>query len=166
MAVFSLPDDAATDAFGAALAPFLHAGDVILLSGPVGAGKSTLSRAIIRTRLAELDRVEDIPSPTFTLVQTYDLDDLDIWHVDLYRLTEPAELDELGLIDAFDDQICLVEWAERLGGLAPATALCVEISVTEDDRRNLSLEWEGERWNSVVQTMIKNGARHWQIKTK
>jgi tRNA threonylcarbamoyladenosine biosynthesis protein TsaE len=111
----------ATTACGAALAPYLRAGDSLLLSGPVGAGKSTFARAVIRTLTGNPQ--EDVPSPSFTLVQTYDAPDLTIWHVDLYRLDGPGAVLELGLDAAVDNALCLIEWPERLGPLAPAGAL-------------------------------------------
>ena len=94
----------------------LRAGDCVLLEGPIGAGKTHFCRALIRARLG---REEDVPSPTFTLVQTYDAD-VEIWHADLYRLSHPDEALELGLEDAFASAICLVEWPERLGELCAA----------------------------------------------
>lgn len=114
-----LPDPAATEAFGAWFAPRLRPGDCVLLEGPIGAGKSLFARALIQTRLG---RAEDVPSPTFTLVQTYEAD-VEIWHADLYRLSHPDEVFELGLDAAFDSAICLIEWPDRLGRFAPAGAL-------------------------------------------
>lgn len=105
-----------------ALAPGLVAGDVLLLSGPIGAGKSHFARALIRWRMRRADALEDVPSPTFTLVQSYPLPDGEIWHADLYRLSDPDEVEELGLAAAFDDAICLVEWPDRLPE-PPETAL-------------------------------------------
>ncbi|SEN55786.1 tRNA threonylcarbamoyladenosine biosynthesis protein TsaE [Pseudorhodobacter antarcticus] len=127
-----LPDDAATARLGAAFAQLLRAGDTILLSGGIGAGKTHFSRALIRARL---DRAEDIPSPTFTLVQTYDAGDVEIWHADLYRLSHPDEALELGLDAAFDAAICLVEWPDRLGNLAPPNALHLTLTLEGDGRR-------------------------------
>jgi tRNA threonylcarbamoyladenosine biosynthesis protein TsaE len=121
-----LPDDAATDRLGAALAPRLRPGDAVLLSGPVGSGKSQLARALIRARLG---RAEEVPSPTFTLVQIYEAPDgAVLWHADLYRLAGPQEAEELGLAAAFETAICLVEWPDRLGGLQPADALSVALA--------------------------------------
>lgn len=150
MKTFSLNTEEDMARFGATLAPRLAAGDCLLLSGPVGAGKSVLARAIVQTRLAALGRAEDVPSPTFTLVQTYDLDKVQIWHSDLYRLSSLEELFELGLEEAFSDQITLVEWAERLGPLAPAGALSVSIAPAADDSRRLSLEWSEPKWDSKL----------------
>ncbi len=115
-----LPDATATETLGKALAPLLRAGDVLLLTGPIGAGKTHFARALIQSLLAV---PEDIPSPTFTLVQVYEAQACEIWHADLYRLNSVSEVDELGLIDAFESAICLVEWPDRLGAEAPARAL-------------------------------------------
>ncbi|MFN3644891.1 MAG: tRNA (adenosine(37)-N6)-threonylcarbamoyltransferase complex ATPase subunit type 1 TsaE [Gemmobacter sp.] len=121
--VFSLPDAAATEALGRWLADRLGPGDVLLLEGPIGAGKTHLARALIQHRLAAAGRMEDVPSPTFTLVQVYDNASGEIWHADLYRLSHPAEVAELGLDEAFGTALCLVEWPDRLGKLTPAHAL-------------------------------------------
>lgn len=106
-----LPDAAATEALGRALAPHLAAGEAVLLYGPLGAGKSTLARALIRA-LTTPD--EEVPSPTFTLVQYYDAEP-PLAHFDLYRLDRPEEVREIGLVEALDDGAVLIEWPERLG---------------------------------------------------
>lgn len=128
-----LPDETATAELGERIAPLLRAGDTLLLQGPIGAGKSHLARALIRARIG---RNEDVPSPTFTLVQTYDSDP-DIWHADLYRLTHPDEVWELGLDDAFATAICLVEWPDRLGSHLPPDALHIALSAEGDGRTAL-----------------------------
>ena len=102
----------------------------VLLEGPIGAGKSHLARALIRARLG---RMEDVPSPTFTLVQTYQAD-VEIWHADLYRLSHPDEVAELGLEDAFSHAICLIEWPDRLGRLTPANAIRIALSTSGEGR--------------------------------
>jgi tRNA threonylcarbamoyladenosine biosynthesis protein TsaE len=130
--VLSLSDDAATAALGERLARLLQPGDTVLLEGPIGAGKSHLARALIRARLG---RMEDVPSPTFTLVQTYEAADTEIWHADLYRLGHPDEVLELGLEQAFGTAICLVEWPDRLGPHLPADALHLQLSVQGEGRR-------------------------------
>ena len=123
----SLPTEDDTTRLGAALAHILRRGDTVLLSGPVGSGKSALSRAVIRARLGEPHH--EVPSPTYTLVQVYDdPTGIEIWHADLYRLSDPAEVEELGLTEAFDSAICLVEWPDRLADLRPATALAIEMA--------------------------------------
>lgn len=136
----TLDSPEATAAFAARLAPALGAGDLLLLSGQIGAGKSHFARAVISTCLAALDLVEDIPSPTFTLVQTYEAGGLQIWHSDLYRLTNADEVLELGLLEAFDSALCLVEWPDRLGELAPKTAARLDFSPGADpDQRRLRI---------------------------
>ena len=120
-----LPDAEATAALGERLAALLQAGDTVLLHGPIGAGKSHLARAFIQRRLG---RLEDVPSPTFTLVQTYDTDGPEIWHADLYRVSHPDEVLELGLGDAFSSAICLIEWPDRLGSHTPSDALNLRLT--------------------------------------
>lgn len=134
-----LPDAAATDRVGAALGRALRPGDAVLLEGPLGAGKSALARAAIRARLADAGRDEEAPSPTYTLVQTYEAPRGDIWHADLYRLSNPDEALELGLAEAFADAICLIEWPDRLADLTPPDALTVQLSVTGDTARRARL---------------------------
>ncbi len=145
-----LPNAAATTALAERLAPELRAGDVVLIEGPIGAGKSHFCRSLISARLAALGRAEDIPSPTFTLVQTYDLDDVEIWHCDLYRLSSSEDVAELGLEEAFTTAICLVEWPDRLGDTAPEDALT--LSLTPDasgDARDARLSSAAPRWQPV-----------------
>lgn len=126
---FSLPDEEATSALAARIAPYLKVGDTLLLQGDIGAGKSAFARALIRARLG---RMEDVPSPTFTLVQTYEDEIAELWHCDLYRLTHPDEALELGLDDAFETAICLIEWPDRLGDVAPKSALTLSFEAQED----------------------------------
>lgn len=145
---FTLAGPAATRAFGRALAPLLEPGDVILLSGGIGAGKTELARAIIQARLDACGRLEDVPSPTYTLVQVYEDDHGEIWHVDLYRLTGPEEAAELGLLDAFDTALCLVEWPDRLGSHAPSGALSVALEPSADGAsRHVHLTSDRADWS-------------------
>ena len=120
---------AKTEAVARRLAPRLMPGDVILLDGPIGAGKSAFARALIRARLGNPD--EDVPSPTFTIVQTYADATADIWHCDLYRLSHPQEAVELGLDEAFETAICLIEWPDRISALLPARALSITLAAGE-----------------------------------
>jgi len=127
-----------------ALAARLRAGDTVLLSGDVGAGKSHFARAAI---LSLLDAPEDVPSPTYTLVQTYRGRDCEIWHADLYRLGDASELAELGLEVAFDAAIVFVEWPDRLGALAPARALGIGFSASgTEETRVLNVTWNDATW--------------------
>ena len=138
---FSSPD--ATAAFGQDLAPLLAAGDVVLLTGDIGAGKSHLVRAILRRRMQDIGHIEDVPSPTFTLVQTYDLDGTEFWHADLYRLSSPDEAIELGLQDAFETAVCLIEWPEVLSEETPNHAIHLDIALSDqgEDHRRVSIRW-------------------------
>lgn len=122
-----LPDLATTRALGAALGAALRPGDLVALTGDLGAGKSELARAAIRARLAMPDL--EVPSPTFTLVQTYEAPDLEIWHVDLYRLERPGDALELGLEEAFADAAMLIEWPGRLGDALPAARLDLALTI-------------------------------------
>jgi len=140
-----LADEAATGALGARIAALLRAGDVITLSGPLGAGKTALARAVLRAA----GHAGEVPSPTFAIVQPYDELDPPIWHCDLYRLEGPEELDELGLDSVLLDGALLVEWPERAGEAAWPQALRLRLDVREDGSRALTWEvpaaWE-QRW--------------------
>lgn len=141
--VLASPD--VTCRFARALGQRLRGGDVILLEGGIGAGKTHFARCLIQSLLLV---AEDVPSPTFTLVQEYDTEQGDLWHADLYRLTGPDEVVELGLVDAFETAICLVEWPDRLGDMRPQSALTLRFAdATDPDSRNLTLAWTAERWN-------------------
>lgn len=144
-----LDDLAATERLAAAVAPHLGAGDLVALSGGLGAGKSAFARALIRARLAVLGRDEEVPSPSYTLVQVYDLGAVTLWHADLYRLGSLDELGELGLEEAFTAAISVVEWAERLGAAAPQRLLRVglELVADDDDARLARVEAVGGGWD-------------------
>lgn len=121
----SLPDEAATAALAAALAPLLRRGDILLLDGPLGAGKTSFARALIRAMAGGL---VEVPSPSFNLVLTYDMPAGTLWHFDLYRVADPRELDELGMDEAFTDGITLIEWPDRLGAGLPDHALTLRLA--------------------------------------
>lgn len=128
---FALPDAAATLALGRRLGAVLAPGDVVCLFGNLGAGKTTLSRGAIQAWTGE---VEEAPSPTYTLVQTYDGARGELWHVDLYRLKQPDDAWELGLEDAFAYAACLIEWPERLGGRLPRDRLELALAPAGEGR--------------------------------
>ncbi|MDP3175411.1 MAG: tRNA (adenosine(37)-N6)-threonylcarbamoyltransferase complex ATPase subunit type 1 TsaE [Phenylobacterium sp.] len=141
----TLADEAATARLGAALAAALRPGEAICLSGPLGAGKSTLARALVRA-LTTPD--EEVPSPTFTLVQFYEGARLKIAHFDLYRLNSPDEAYEIGLDEALDDGAAVIEWPERLQGRLPPARLDIEITLEGTGRRARLAPrgaWEGRK---------------------
>lgn len=119
------------EALGARLSTRLRVGDFVALEGPLGAGKTTFARGLIR---ALTSQGEEVPSPTFTLVQTYETDALTVSHFDLYRLERADEAEEIGLWEALDDGAALVEWPERLGSTLPRDRLTVEIAPSPGGR--------------------------------
>jgi tRNA threonylcarbamoyladenosine biosynthesis protein TsaE len=121
-----LRNEAATAGLGAAIAARLQPGEAVCLSGPLGAGKSTLARALVR---ALTTPQEEVPSPSFTLVQFYEGPRLRVAHFDLYRLSNPDEAYEIGLDEALDDGAAVIEWPERLAGRLPEDRLDVEIAL-------------------------------------
>lgn len=127
----ALPDAAATLALGRRLGKRLTLGDVVCLSGNLGAGKTTLARGAIEAWTGE---AEEAPSPTYTLVQTYEGERGELWHVDLYRLKQPDDAWELGLEDAFADAACLIEWPERLEGQLPRDRLDIALAPAGEGR--------------------------------
>jgi tRNA threonylcarbamoyladenosine biosynthesis protein TsaE len=130
--VVDLADEEATLALGARLARDAAPGDVFALAGSLGSGKTTLARGFIRA-LTRPD--EEVPSPTFTLVQTYETPKGTIWHFDLYRLEDPEEAWELGIEEAFASGISLIEWPERLGPLLPARRREILLEIVGGHRR-------------------------------
>lgn len=140
----SLNSPSETQALAIQMSTALSHGDVLLLEGPIGAGKTHFARSLIQSLLPVL---EDVPSPTFTLVQVYDGLSSEIWHADLYRLSAPDEVVELGLTDAFEDAICLVEWPDRLADLAPENALTLRFEISpQEERRVLTLSSASVHW--------------------
>jgi tRNA threonylcarbamoyladenosine biosynthesis protein TsaE len=139
-----LEDEEATARLGARLAGVARGGDVITLSGPLGVGKTALARGFI----AALGHEGEVPSPSFSIVQPYEALDPPVWHVDLYRIEDASEMDELGL-DSAADAVLLVEWPERAGDGAWPQALVLSLDFAEDGERILTAKvppsWEG-RW--------------------
>lgn len=152
--ILDLATEDETTRLGRALAALLQAGDTVLLDGPIGAGKSHVARALIRARLA---RDEDVPSPTFTLVQTY-AGDPDIWHADLYRLTHPDEVVELGLEDAFATAICLIEWPDRLGSILPDNPVRLKLETWGEGRRATLLSGQRPGFNTGLTGHLRDQA--------
>lgn len=141
-----LDDVRATEAVGRALAAQLKPGDVVALSGPLGAGKTSLARGLINA----LGFAGDVPSPSFGLVIPYAPPDvrMPVWHVDLYRLESAGDVDELGLDDARCDAALLIEWPQRMGPRLWNDALCIDLAVTGAGRcltATVPPSWE-TRW--------------------
>ena len=145
---FELSSHQKTEVFAKELGAFLKAGDTILLDGSIGAGKTYFARCLIQSLLTV---PEDVPSPTFTLVQTYETRAGTVWHADLYRIGSIHEIEELGLTEAFEDAVCMVEWPDRLGELTPKNALNLQFSTTDQDEvRMLCASWVNPRWNAPM----------------
>jgi tRNA threonylcarbamoyladenosine biosynthesis protein TsaE len=141
-----LADEAATEDAGRLLATVVQPGDVIALSGPLGAGKTGFSRGFIEA----LGFDGEVPSPSFGLVIPYDPPDIrmPVWHIDLYRLEDVADVEELGLDDARDDTVLIIEWAERMGERLWSDALKLDLAVEGTGRRltaQVPPSWKG-RW--------------------
>ncbi|MBA15114.1 MAG: tRNA (adenosine(37)-N6)-threonylcarbamoyltransferase complex ATPase subunit type 1 TsaE [Sphingomonas sp.] len=145
-----LTDLDASLALGAKLAGVAQPGDVITLSGPLGAGKTSIARGL----LAALGLAEEAPSPSYAIVQPYDPPEVrfPVLHVDLYRIEDPEEAEELGLDDARYDSLLLVEWPERLDASAWADALQLSLTTLPDGTRSLTAQvpeaWRA-RWQSI-----------------
>jgi len=126
--IISLPDEAATRRLAARIADLLQPGDLICLSGSLGAGKTVFARAVVTTLAATFGvAVDEVPSPTFTLVQLYDFDDFTLYHFDLYRLEQAEEVYELGIEDALADGVSLIEWPDRMAVLLPPERLEIDL---------------------------------------
>jgi len=145
--IVPLPDLAATASLGAAIAVRLAPGDAVLLKGDLGSGKTTLARAI----LAALGVKENVPSPTFTLVQAYETPGLTVSHYDLYRLKRESELEELGLDEALDQGAALIEWPERAESRLPQDALTAKLNA--DNERRAVLEGPA-RWKILERAYV------------
>ena len=141
-----------TISLAAQLGGTLQPGDTILLEGAIGSGKTHFARALVQSVLAVR---EDVPSPTFTLVQIYDTRVGEVWHSDLYRLSSVEEIEELGLVEAFDTSICLIEWPEKLGALTPRPALLIRFTTDSDDQdtRHLVLSWSDPKWVTKLEEL-------------
>ena len=145
-----------TSHFAKQLAPLLTVGDVLALEGDLGAGKTAFSRALINSlpSLSGGIEREEVPSPTFTLVQIYDRAATQIWHFDLYRLENPEEAYELGIEEAFSDGISLIEWPDKLGFLMPHGRLRVKLGYgIEETSRTLAL-FGNENWKQKLRPLF------------
>lgn len=138
----TLKSEADTFALAITLAPHLRVGDVIALHGDLGAGKTTFARALIRALLNAPDM--DVPSPTFTIVQTYDAPQFSIWHFDMYRIEDESELEELGLDETIDG-LTLIEWPSRMGDQLPKYRLDITLDM-DATGRTATLKGHGEDW--------------------
>lgn len=148
--LLTLTTEEETHSFARKVGSFLEAGDIIALSGDLGAGKSTFARALIQSQYEG-----PVPSPTFTMVQTYDFRGIPLWHFDLYRLSDPEDAWELGLEEAFSQAISLIEWPERLGSHLPAETfhLYFQEGDNEASRRvRLSLPKSGSCFGSRLKS--------------
>lgn len=133
--------------FGGRLSRILVEGDVLALTGDLGAGKTTLSRGIIQALCGDIE----VPSPTYTLVQTYDCADFELWHCDLYRLDKPDDVFELGLFEAMEECVCLIEWPDKMGDHLINSALTIDIQF-EGDGRNIALTGDAN-WQERIQNV-------------
>jgi tRNA threonylcarbamoyladenosine biosynthesis protein TsaE len=148
-----LADEAATARFAAVLARQAQPGDVVTLAGPLGAGKTSFARAFI----AALGIRDEVPSPTFTLVQTYETAIGVVWHFDFYRLNSPDEVHELGLDEALVDGIVLIEWPERLGALLPRERLDIVLEPGGDATTRLATLRASARWTVPLREIAADG---------
>jgi tRNA threonylcarbamoyladenosine biosynthesis protein TsaE len=142
----TLPDTDATEKLGAALAPHLEPGLVVFLSGDLGAGKTTLTRGLLRA-LGVSGRVK---SPTYSLVELYTVSSLNLYHFDFYRFSESSEWSDAGFRDLFGgDNVCLIEWPEKAAGQLPPPDLWIRLA-HDQDRRSAIIEAQGERGNACL----------------
>ncbi|HEU4839408.1 MAG TPA: tRNA (adenosine(37)-N6)-threonylcarbamoyltransferase complex ATPase subunit type 1 TsaE [Micavibrio sp.] len=137
MAVHETHAESETAALAAKIAASARSGDIFLLEGPLGAGKSVFARAFVR---ALCGKDTDVPSPTFTLVQTYETEEATLYHFDLYRLENPEEIYEIGWEDALSGGIVLVEWPQRLGPHAPRNATRIRIETFDGESRRITID--------------------------
>ena len=154
MAVIELHDENATAALAARLAALARPSDVIALKGELGIGKTSFARAFIRARGGQ----EEVPSPTFTLAQVYQLSNATVWHLDCYRLRNPEEAWELGIEDAFRDGISLVEWPEKLGPLLPARRLEISLLPGPSPRARRAVIDAGPGWADRIGQLSADAA--------
>jgi len=148
-AIIILNGDLESRIFAERFSSILRPGDIVALSGELGAGKTFLARAIIQA----LGGPEEVPSPTFTLVQTYDLSPAPVWHFDLYRLSKPEDAYELDIEDAFVDAISLIEWPERLGALLPRDRLDIHLAYGDTPDSRVATITGGPSWTERLKAL-------------
>ena len=133
-------------------------GDIILMDGPLGIGKTFFSRAIINARcLMDNLEIKEVPSPTFSIIQEYDLRYFSIFHLDLYRLENETDLFELGIPDIFDENVIILEWPDLIKNFLPSRFLSVSLFQHNNARnsRNIELQFFGEGWENIYKSLIK-----------
>jgi tRNA threonylcarbamoyladenosine biosynthesis protein TsaE len=152
--VVETPDEEATVAVAARLASLLRPGDVLCLSGDLGAGKTTFTRGLVRG----LGSPAAVSSPTFTLIHEYAGGRLNVVHMDAYRLTGAAELDAIGFDDYLtqEDSVLVIEWPERIASAVPAERLEIRLQETAEEGRRLTFTGHGDRWTEAWQTLGEN----------
>ena len=154
---FDLADEVATETLAARIAGMAKPGDVFALIGNLGTGKTVFARAFIR---AHCNADEEVPSPTFTLLQTYEAKGIIIYHFDLYRIEKTNDAIELGIEEAFADGLTLIEWGERLGSLLPKNRLDVNLFPGKpDNTRQVKLIGHGN-WKTRLNEGFKQGSNH------
>jgi tRNA threonylcarbamoyladenosine biosynthesis protein TsaE len=153
MVTIELANENATAALAARIAALARPGDVIALKGELGAGKTSFARAFIRSRGC----AEAVPSPTFTLVQVYELPGASIWHFDCYRLRDPEEAWELGIEDAFEEGVSLIEWPERLSSLLPSRRLEIALLPGGTPEARRALVDAGPDWAERIAHLTADG---------
>lgn len=146
----ALADIDATAGLAAALARLLRTGDVVALEGDLGAGKTAFARALIRKLTTS---GQEVPSPTFILLQTYETNDFDIWHFDLYRLEKPEDAFELGIEDAVAEGVTLIEWPDRLGSFLPHNCLTVGLAFGAGENERIATLSGGSDWPARLEAL-------------
>ena len=136
----------------------LKPGDILLLFGDIGVGKSFFARGLIQSMMINQGlSVEEVPSPTFTIVQTYDLLSPPVWHLDLYRFVDSEEIHELGLTEVFNSIICCIEWPNKMGTFIPKRNISMKFDLIETcESRKVFIEFNGNGWEYVCEGLKKN----------
>jgi|TARA_B110001450_G_C17394375_1_gene389032 tRNA threonylcarbamoyladenosine biosynthesis protein TsaE len=140
------------------LAEVIRPGDTVLLFGEIGSGKTFFSRAMIQKMMEKQGAVvEDIPSPTFTIVQIYDTLVPSVWHLDLYRISNPDEIIDLDLENALEKHVCLIEWPQHMGLHVPERNISITLEeiLGSGDVRNIDFEFYGTGWEHIIRGLIK-----------